>query len=240
MKVIAFNSSPRREKSNTSLILDPFLKGMREAGAEVELFYISKLEIRPCTGCFHCWLKTPGKCVQQDDIQLLIDKVREADIRVYGSPIYCYTFSGPMKNMLDRMVSLASPFVEIAHGRTRHLPAQGEKPFKAVFISNCGLWDMYNFEVAMTHMKMLHRDPPGEFAGALLRPHGQALRQMLKMGAPVQDVVEAAQEAGLQLVKEGKMSPEILAAVSRELMPIETYVSMVNNKFQKVLDRLKQ
>ena len=37
MKVIAFNSSPRMDKGNTALILNPFLEGMREAGAEVEL-----------------------------------------------------------------------------------------------------------------------------------------------------------------------------------------------------------
>ncbi|WP_207637584.1 flavodoxin family protein [Desulfotruncus alcoholivorax] len=39
MKVIAINSSPNMGEGNTALILNPFLKGMREAGAEVELFY---------------------------------------------------------------------------------------------------------------------------------------------------------------------------------------------------------
>ena len=240
MKVIAFNASPRMEKSNTSLILDPFMEGVKAAGADVELFYIKKLEVNPCIGCFSCWLRTPGKCVHEDDLQWLVPKVLEADIRVYASPIYCYTFTGPMKNLMDRMVSLASPFVEIAEGRTRHLPSEREKPFKAVLISNCGLWDMYNFEVAVAHMEMLFRDPPAEFAGALLRPHGQALRAMLKMGAPVNDIIEAARQAGSELVREGKISPEMMNTISRELVPMEDYVTMVNQEFQRVLDKMHQ
>jgi multimeric flavodoxin WrbA len=39
MKVLAINSSPRMDKGNTALILNPFLEGMKEAGAEVDLFY---------------------------------------------------------------------------------------------------------------------------------------------------------------------------------------------------------
>lgn len=83
MNVLAFNSSPKMEKGNTALILNPFLEGMREAGAEVELLYIKKLKIAPCLGCFSCWLKTPGECVQKDDVQQIIPKMREADIVVY-------------------------------------------------------------------------------------------------------------------------------------------------------------
>ena len=43
MKVIALNASPKMDKGNTALIITPFLEGMREAGAEVELFYTKKL-----------------------------------------------------------------------------------------------------------------------------------------------------------------------------------------------------
>lgn len=52
--VMAINSSPKKGKSNTSLILDPFLDGMKDAGADIELFYIRDLEIKPCTGEFNC------------------------------------------------------------------------------------------------------------------------------------------------------------------------------------------
>jgi len=43
MKVLAFNCSPKMDKGSTALILTPFLDGMREAGATVEIFYTRKL-----------------------------------------------------------------------------------------------------------------------------------------------------------------------------------------------------
>lgn len=43
LKVLAINSSPHKDRSTTSLILDPFLEGMREEGADVELYYTSDL-----------------------------------------------------------------------------------------------------------------------------------------------------------------------------------------------------
>jgi len=101
MKVLAFNSSPRMGKGNTALILNPFLEGMREAGAEVELFYTRKLKINPCTGGLSCLLKTPGECFQKDDMQMLYPKLREADIMVFGAPVYCAGIPGPMKNLID-------------------------------------------------------------------------------------------------------------------------------------------
>lgn len=237
MKAVAVNASPRMDKGNTALILTPFLDGMREAGAEVELFYTKKLDIAPCLGCFTCWLRTPGVCTQKDDIQWLMPKIRDADIVVYATPVYCYGMTGPTKNLIDRMVSIASPFVEVVDGRSRHLPAEGEKAHRNVLVSTCGLWDMENFDPLVAHIKAISKDPPGEYAGALLRPHGEALRAMLKAGAPVQDVIDAARDAGRRLVDEGRISPETLRTISRELLPIETYVSMINDQFRKVMER---
>ncbi len=86
--VLAINSSPKRAKSNTSLILNPFLDGIKEAGAEVELFYTRDLKIKPCTGEFNCWVKHPGECYQQDDMKQLYPKLKEADILVFATPVY--------------------------------------------------------------------------------------------------------------------------------------------------------
>jgi hypothetical protein len=54
------------------------------------------------------------------------------------------------------------------------------------------------------------------------------------------DVFDAAKDAGRQLVKDGKMSTETLNIVSRELVPLELYVRAANETFQRALDALKK
>jgi multimeric flavodoxin WrbA len=240
MKVLAFNCSPRMDNGNTALILNPFLEGMKEAGAEVELFYTRKLKINPCHGGFICWLKTPGECWQKDDMQMLYPKLREADIYVFGTPVYVDGISGPMKNLLDRIIPLVQPFLELRDGHCRHPVREGYKNGKIVLVSNSGFWEMDNFDPLLVHTKAFCKNAAKEFAGALLRPHGEALRPMMKMGISLDDVFEAARDAGRQLVKDGKMSTETLDIVSRELMPLEMYLKAANKMFQQALDALKK
>jgi len=55
----------------------------------------------------------------------------------------------------------------------------------------------------------------------------------------LKDIFDAAREAGRQLVRDGQMSEEILAKVSREIMPRETYVQLANDNFREELRKLQ-
>jgi len=94
MKVIAINGSPRMDNGNTALILNPFLEGMKEAGADVELFFARKLNVAPCNGDMSCWFKNPGVCGQKDDMQMLLPKLADADVVVWASPVYYSGITG--------------------------------------------------------------------------------------------------------------------------------------------------
>jgi multimeric flavodoxin WrbA len=239
MKVLAINSSPRMDKGNTALILNPFLEGMKEAGAEVELFYTRKLNINPCTGEFNCWLKTPGKCYQNDDMNILYPRIDAADVIVFATPVYADGVTGPMKNLMDRIIPLVQPFFELRDDHCRH-PVRGEaKVRKLVLVSNCGFWEKDNFDPLIVHMKAICKNLSAEFSGALLRPHGEAMPGMLEMGAPIGDIFEAAKEAGRQLVKEEKMSQETLDIVSRELLPRDMYIQ-IDQHVQQTLEALEK
>lgn len=237
-KVLAINSSPKKDKGNTSLILDPFLDGMREAGADVELYYTRDLKINPCSGEFHCWVKQPGECYQRDDMQQLYPKLKEADILVFATPVYVDGITGPLKNVVDRMIPLVMPLYELRDGHCRHPPRAGVKQGRLVLVSNCGFWELDNFDPLVLHMKALCRNMNRVFSGALLRPQGPALRSLMKMGRPVDDVFAAAKEAGRQLVETDMISPDTLRTISRELVPLEMYVQEINRGFQQALDAL--
>lgn len=238
MKVLAFNSSPHKDKGNTALILNPFLDGMKEAGAEVELFYTIDLKINPCYGDFNCWTKTPGRCFQKDDMSMLYPKIEHAEIIVLASPVYMEGLTGPMKMLLDRIVPLLQPFFKIYEGHTAHSFREKLKR-KFVLVSSGAQWEIDCFDAMLAHLKTVSKLEDVEIAGALLRPHAEVFRPMLEQGAQVKDILDAAREAGQQLASDEKMSPKTLSIISRELLPRDTYVQTVNQNIQERLNKLE-
>lgn len=236
MKAIAINSSPKKEKGNTAAILNPFLEGLREAGADVELFYTKQMEIRPCQGDLACWFKTPGRCSQKDDMQALLGMLAEADIWVFATPVYVDGMTGPLKNLIERLIPLLYPFYEVRESHCRHPLRESAHTGSVVLVSSCGFWEMDNFDPLLAHMKAICRNTNREFAGALLRPHARALMAMLDKGEPVGDILDAAQEAGRQMAGSGSISSRTLAAISRPLLPMDIFLQTINERFSKLLE----
>jgi multimeric flavodoxin WrbA len=215
MKVLAINGSPHTGEGNTAMILNPFLEGMKEAGADVDLFYTRKLKIGPCNGDMSCWFVNPGTCGQKDDMQMLLPKFKEADVIVWASPVYYAGVTGPLKNLMDRQLPL-------------HMQGElGSKRQKIVLVSTCGAWEVSMFDPLLLQMRALYSRPEGssDFAGALLRPMADGMKEMIKAGETglVEGVFRAAKEAGRQLAKEGKISEELQKEVAKELMPRDAY-----------------
>lgn len=67
------NTNPRR--GGTTTILKHFVDGARDAGAEVEVINLAELDVSSCKGCMACWWKTPGACVQNDDMAKVYPKL---------------------------------------------------------------------------------------------------------------------------------------------------------------------
>lgn len=228
MNTIVINASPKMDKGITAAILTPFVDGMKEMRAEVEIYYTKKLNINPCQGEYFCQINSPGKCFQQDDMEMLLPKFDEADILVFATPLYTDGISGPLKILLERTLPLGHLSFELRDGHCRHPRRNGKNTGKVVLVSNSGFWEMDNFDPMLAHIEALCKNMNCEFAGALLRPHGPALMTMASIGAPVNDILDAAKEAGRQLIKEGKISRHLQDTISRPLMSLESYLQRVN------------
>ena len=234
MKVLTFNCSPKMNQGNTAVILALFVEGMKKAGAEVEELNLRKLSINPCRGDFICWFKDPGNCYQDDDMKTLLPKMADADIWVFAAPLYVDSMPGPMKNLLDRMMPLLEPDIILRDGHCRHPLREGTKPGKIVLISSCGFWEKDNFDSLIVHMELFGKNFRRELAGALLRPHAGVLKPMIEAGAPIQDVLNAAEEAGRQLAQDGEISAETQDTVSRPLAPCEVYLEEAVKGLEKM------
>jgi multimeric flavodoxin WrbA len=214
VKVVAVNGSIRMEKGNTAKILNPFLKGMENAGASVDLVYAKRMNVKPCIGEFHCWNKKPGHCYIDDSMQSLYWKLREAEILVFATPVYV-PLPGEMQNLINRLVPLVDPVLKRQNGRTRARLRADFRISKIVLVSTSGWWEMGNFGTVLRIVKEFAEDVGVEFAGALLRPHAGSLAENKEKA---DKVFEAAQMAGCQLVKEGKISQNILKIISQPLV----------------------
>ena len=71
MKVLVINGSPR-EKGNSDLLCDEFIRGAEEAGHQVEKISLRSREIHPCRACYACF--RTGSCVQIDDMAEILEK----------------------------------------------------------------------------------------------------------------------------------------------------------------------
>ena len=237
MKVTVISGSPNMDKGNTALILGPFIDGMRGAGGDVSVHYTRRLKINPCVGDYACWFKTPGRCFQKDDMEGLLPGIAGADILVLATPVYVDGITAPLKNLLDRCIPICSPLIELRDDHCRHPGRAGLENGRLVLVANCGFWELDNFDPMLVHMKAIGRNLDRDFAGALLRPHGTVLREMMQGGAPIDDILEAAKEAGRQMIVDGRISGETAKIVSRELIPRDTYIEIANKRMKTVLSR---
>jgi multimeric flavodoxin WrbA len=239
MKVFALNSSPHRDKGGTGFILAPFLEGMRETGAEVELAHLHGLDIKSCLGCYTCWTKTPGRCAQRDAMDSLLPKFA-VDLVVLATPLYVDGMNGTMKLFVDRLIPLIQPVVELRDGHCRHPRRDEGGSGRLVLVSVCGFTELENFDPLVAHVKAICRNMDREYAGALLRPYAATLPSLRKSGLPVDDVLAACRKAGRDLAETGEMDPATIAAVSRELITRDRYVAGLNSFFLGRIEKAKQ
>ena len=106
MKLIAINGSPRKNW-NTAILLENALRGAESAGAETEIIHLYDINFKGCISCFSCKWKNSlyyGKCAVNDGLKPVLDKIKNADAVILGSPIYFSAVTGEMRSFLERFM----------------------------------------------------------------------------------------------------------------------------------------
>ncbi|GAA0180193.1 flavodoxin family protein [Clostridium sediminicola] len=102
MKVIAFNGSPK-EEGNTYYAIKVVTDELKKEGIDTEIIHVGDKIIRGCLACGYCSKHKNEKCVIKDDqVNEWIEKMKEADGIILGSPVYSSAIAGTMKAFLDR------------------------------------------------------------------------------------------------------------------------------------------
>ncbi len=211
------------DKGNTALILNPFIEGMRDAGAQVKLLYAKKLEIRPCTGEFKCWSDSPGHCFVKDDMASMLAEMRESDYWVLGVPVYAKV-PGELQNIFNRTMPLFTDGV-VVRGRSL-MPAIRDplKLKKIALVSSCAYWGLENFDLLVETVEFMAKAFETKLARPLLRPNADMLRPRGTDRQTARAIFDAAKMAGSELVRKEEISARTARAVQIPLMSRDQFL----------------
>ena len=217
-RIVVFDGGPRNSKfSKTTLIVDNFIKGAENAGAKVEYFKLKNLNIHDCTGCYTCWTKTPGSCIFKDDMTLLREKFRSADLVVFASPLYFFNVTGIMKSFMDRLLPLMKPYMLLDEkGYIKHpdrFPEKGEQGF--VIFSAAGFPDIdHNFDALQSMYRLFDSHSENiHLMGEFFLTAAEVVVQPI-YSQRLEEVKRVCQHAGEQVVKEGRIDKDYMQRVS--------------------------
>jgi multimeric flavodoxin WrbA len=112
--------------------LAPALNQLRDVfardGSQIEIFHLHEMKLSHCLGCFGCWIKTPGICVEDDDGRQVARAVIQSDVTVFYTPVTFGGYSPHLKRMMERCIPLISPFFAMDHGEVHHPPRYEHRP----------------------------------------------------------------------------------------------------------------
>ena len=223
MNVLVINGSPKGERSDTMKLTQVFLKGME---VDAEIIDTMQTPVRPCLGCYACWYKTPGRCIQDDGMAAILAKFREADLVIWSTPLYCYSIPSNCKALLDRLLPLSTPVQYTDENGHTHHPGRAEKFARQMLISGCGFPDREgNYDALIFQFRrMFGADSP----------------MILCTEAPLLSVPEAApvakpylalvEKAGAEFKTTGTITNETQAALDTPMLPPDEYRNDVNSR----------
>jgi multimeric flavodoxin WrbA len=190
IKVLGIAGSPRRG-GNSDLLLERALAGAAEAGANVERIVVARLRIAPCIACDGCW--TAGRCVVQDEFQVVYEKLIVAERIVLATPIYFMAISAQAKTLIDRCQCLWARKYVLQQALP---PTSSGEPRRGALITTAGHSVSSGFRCAATTMRylldVLDAEPAGELHVGNVDGKG-AIRKR-------PDMLEAAYALGKQLL----------------------------------------
>ncbi len=232
--IVVFDGGARNKKlSKTTLMVDKFIEGASSAGANVEEYKLSKLNIHQCDGCYMCWTNIPGQCVHKDIMIELREKYRSADLVVFASPLYIFNVTGIMKTFMDRLLPILKPYMlldekdwHISHpDRFPEFGEQGMVVFSASGFPDVdgnfdGLKGMYRAWASHSQNSYLM----GEFFLTASEMLPQPVYKSRK------DLVEqSCFNAGVQVVNDGYIDYQYMANVSNPKVNNKTFQNQADN-----------
>ena len=225
MNLLIINGSPKGTKSNTYRLTTAFAEGLRQsAQVETREHTVTRLDIKPCLGCFSCWNKTPGTCCIKDDMAGILADILWADVILWSFPLYYFSIPGPLKNLMDRQLPLSLPFMEADAASGGHPSRYDMSGKRHVVISTCGFYTAEGNYDGVTAV-FDHLCGKGNYT-ALFCGQGELFR-VKELSARTDAYLSYVRTAGTEFAS-GTISPETRQALSQLLYPRQVFEAMAD------------
>ncbi len=121
MNILILNGGPQGERGALPRkIRESVEEELRGRGHAVSAFDLAGMTVKPCLGCFACWLKHPGLCAFKDDQEGVVKAMATSDTEIWITPITFGGYAPALKNSLDRSIPAILPFFIKIHGEIHH------------------------------------------------------------------------------------------------------------------------
>ena len=223
MNVLVLNGSPKKV-SDTMRLTSSFLEGLAGCGdCNVTVVDVISKDIRPCMGCFGCWRKGDGRCVQQDDQNEILAAYLAADVIIWSFPLYCYGMPSHLKTVLDRVIPLVKMNMREVDGKVQHVQLFDLSKKRTVVISGAGFPDWEgNFEGLRGQCKNC-------FGSPIMICVPETPLMNIPEASPVAELLlEKFRLAGAEFAASGCLAPETVQALETPMIPREEYIRRIN------------
>jgi multimeric flavodoxin WrbA len=141
MNVLILDGGPRETRGASCRKLAAAVAGeARAKGHAVTAFELDGLDIKPCQGCFACWLKHPGTCALKDDQEQVLRAMAASDLQVWITPVTLGGYGPALKRSLDRFIPNLLPFFVMRHGEVHH-PFRYPRRRRLLVLGTRATWD---------------------------------------------------------------------------------------------------
>lgn len=240
MKITAFNGSPWGRESQTNIIAQEFLEGVRDAGASCRCVHLVEKEIKLCVKCGHCFYKTPGKCSLKDDMSDLIKRLVASDIVIFATPVYIDNVTALIKIFIERLTPTLEPHLERdSHGEYRRGKRYNKYP-KFVVIASCAMPEQSNFQVLQMFFHRMARTMHTEIVGEIYRSHAGLLllsKDELGFRPAVNEYKKFLRHVGKEFVKYGSISADTTEQLEQPMIDTEKYIEYINGIWDQLLPK---
>ena len=120
MKVVILNGNPDPAGQQFADRINKLCSSLETKGIEVNHIRLRNHNIISCTGCWGCWVKTPGECLFRDDSREIRKEVIRADLLIFASPLIMGFTSALLKIMQDKLIPLVLPYIELVDNECHH------------------------------------------------------------------------------------------------------------------------